>query len=431
MKALGIWCGTKKVGEIDSRDRRIVLRYAAEWLDDKDAFPLSPRLPLQAGEHEGDEPVTYLANLLPEGPLLSALTRLRRLPQGDVFALMANFGAEIAGAFSILPAGKKPSTDAEYESYSKRRLCDDLQAVRENVPLLGLHDELRLSLAGAQNKIAVYVSTDGKPDPDAARTGAGALMLPLKNAASSHILKPPIQPERDYPQSVDNEALCLALAGRGGLPAIKGEIFEACGERILLVERYDRVREEGGRLQRLHQLDFCQLTGRLPDVKYEEHGGPSLAEIFGTIRQYSAIPSRDVLTAVDWVAFNYLVGNADAHAKNLAMLPAGNGKFRLAPWYDILSTSFYPRATTKLAMKIGGEARPEWVRKKHWERFAGDTGVNSSLLRKRFADIGEQMRHNLEQVATGLAIPTDGKLVASMRKTIEGRLRWVLQVTKA
>ena len=428
---LEIWHEDKKVGELESRGREIVLRYANDWVSATEAFPLSPRLPLSSTEYAGEEPLVFIANLLPEGPLLSALTKLRRLPKNDVFSLVGEFGAEVAGAFSIVPKRKGPVGSGHYDPYTARKLCADLQAVRENVPLLSRHEGIRLSLAGAQNKIAVYVSADAGPMKGAVSSTGGVLMLAVGGAASSHILKPGIQPDRDYPQSVDNEALCLALAGGCGLPAVHGEILEACDERILLIERYDREPDEKGQLRRLHQLDFCQLTGTLPDLKYEEHGGPSFADVFRTIRQYSAVPSRDILTAVDWVIFNYLVGNADAHAKNLAMMPAGRDRFRLTPWYDILSTDFYPRSTTCMAMKIGGEDRPDWVRTRNWEQFASDTGINPSLLKKRFAEIGHRMVEALPHIASGLRIDPSGKLAASVRKTIEKRLRWTLRTQPA
>ena len=424
---LEIWHEERKVGELSSREREIVLRYVPEWISAADAFALSPRLPLSDAEYVGEEPMVFLSNLLPEGPLLSALTKLRRLPKDDVFALVSEFGAEVAGAFSILPQGKGPVAQGRYEPYTRKSLCADLQAVRENVPLLSRHEDVRLSLAGAQNKIAVYVFTGANSTKDAVNTGSGVLMLAAGNAATSHILKPGIQPDRHYPQSVDNEALSLALASGCGLPAVRGEILEACGARILLVERYDREPDDKGRLRRLHQLDFCQLTGTLPDLKYEEHGGPSLADVFRLIRHYSAVPSRDILTAVDWVIYNYLVGNADAHAKNLAMMPAGGDKFRMAPWYDILCTNFYPRSTTRMAMKIGGEDRPDWVRTKNWERFAAETGINPSLLRKRFPEIGRRMLEALPHIASGLAIDPAGKLATSLRRTVEKRLRWALR----
>jgi serine/threonine-protein kinase HipA len=421
-----VWYEGRKVGQLDARDRNLVLRYDSQWITGPDAFPLSPRLPLTDAEAVGEEPLAFFSNLLPEGPLLSALTKLRRLPKNDVFSLVREFGAEVAGAFSILPEGEAPATAWRYEPYTGKALCADLQAVRDNVPIVSRHEKLRLSLAGAQNKIAVYVSAVKKLFKDAVRTTGGVLMLPVGTAASSHVLKPAIQPDRNYPESVNNEALCLALASGCGLSAVYGEVFEACGERILLVERFDRAPDDQGDLRRLHQLDFCQLAGALPDLKYEKDGGPSLADVFGLIRRYSSVPSRDVLTAVDWVIYNYLVANADAHAKNLAMMPASKDKFRLAPWYDILCTDFYPGLTTRMAMTIGGEDRPEWVRKKNWEQFAADTGINPSLLGKRFRELGDRMLEALPDVASGLGIDPAGKLAAHLRKTISRRLRWAL-----
>ncbi|HZP94254.1 MAG TPA: type II toxin-antitoxin system HipA family toxin [Burkholderiales bacterium] len=428
---LDIWYEGRRVGELDSRDRDLVLRYAPEWVADADSFPLSPRLPLAQAEHVGEEPLVFVSNLLPEGPLLSALIKLRRLPKNDVLALMREFGAEVAGAFSILPKGEIPSAKGRYVPYPEKTLCADLQAVRDNVPLVSRHEKVRLSLAGAQNKIAVYVSAVARPPRDAVMITGGVLMLPADGAASSHILKPNIQPARDYPQSVDNEALCLALASACGLPAARGEIVTACGERVLLIGRYDRAPAEDGRLHRLHQLDFCQLAGSLPDLKYEEQGGPSLGDVFTLIRQHSAVPSRDVLTAVDWVIFNYLVGNADAHAKNLAMMPTARDKFRLASWYDILCTDFYPGLTTKMAMRIGGENRPDWVRAGNWQRFAADTGINPSLLRKRFPDLGKPMLEALPRVASALRIDPDGRLATHLRKTIAKRLRWSVRTQES
>jgi serine/threonine-protein kinase HipA len=303
--------------------------------------------------------------------------------------------------------------------------------VRKNVPIVSRHEKVRLSLAGAQNKIAVYVSTGTGAPRDAVFTARGMLMVPEDGAASSHILKPNIQPDSDYPDSANNEALCLALAGGCELPAAHGELFESCGQRVLLVERYDREPDNSGRMRRLHQLDFCQLAGFLPDIKYEDQGGPTFATVFDLIRKHSAVPSRDLLAAVDWVIFNYLVGNADAHAKNLAMMPVGKKKFRIAPWYDILCTDFYPGLSTDMAMQIGGEGRPDWVRPGNWRRFARDTDINPSLLRKRFSELGDRMLHVLPHIASGLSIDPAGKLAAHLSRTITKRLRWAFKTQES
>jgi hypothetical protein len=83
-----------------------------------------------------------------------------------------------------------------------------------------------------------------------------------------------------------------------------------------------------------------------------------------------------------------------------------------------------------MAMTIGGEDRPEWVRKKNWEQFAADTGINPSLLGKRFRELGDRMLEALPDVASGLGIDPAGKLAAHLRKTISRRLRWALPTQK-
>src|SRR5712692_2049504 len=189
-----IWHESGRVGQLDSRDRDLVLRYDPQWIAAADSFPLSPRLPLANAEYVGEEPLVLFSNLLPEGRLLSALTKLRRLPKNDVFSLVREFGAEVAGAFSILPEGEAPAMAWRYDPYTRKELCADLQAVRDNVPIVSRHERIRLSLAGAQNKIAVYVSAEKKAFKDAVGTTGGVLMLPMSGAASSHIMKPNIQP---------------------------------------------------------------------------------------------------------------------------------------------------------------------------------------------------------------------------------------------
>ena len=144
------------------------------------------------------------------------------------------------------------------------------------------------------------------------------------------------------------------------------------------MERYDRKRDPGGGVLRLHQEDFCQALGILPDQKYESEGGPKLSQCFLLLRDYSTRPAADQRSLLSWVIFNAFIGNADAHAKNLAILYDEKGP-RLAPFYDLLCTQVYPDLAEKYAMKIGGENRPDWLQLRHWERLADELS-----LKKRF-----------------------------------------------
>ncbi len=382
-----------RVGTLLATERELVFAYDTDWRLRDDAFALSPRLPLREEPHAGEEVLFYFANLLPEGPVLDALCALRRLPRGNTFRLLEAFGRECAGAFEIVPedeAAHAGSTKLRYQPYSSEQLADDLERLRQNVPLLQSHGELRLSLAGAQNKIPV-------------RHAEGALWLPMQGAPSTHILKPSLQPAAEFPHSVLNEAFCLRLAGALGL-AVPDTVVLRDPEPLLLIARYDRV-AEGGRIERLHQLDFCQLSGVLPAQKYEVDGGPGFGDCFALVDRHSALPAADRLRLVDWLIVNYLIGNADAHAKNLAMLHGVDGRLRLAPAYDLMCLGYWPGLSNRMAMAIGGERRPEWVNARHWQQLCATVGLNLSQLRRRALQLGAKALATAPSLLAALDAP--------------------------
>lgn len=381
-----------RVGALRQTADVLEFEYAPEWRARADALPLSPRLALQDEPWRGDEVVFFFANLLPEGPVLDTLLQLRRLPRGNVYRMLEAFGRECAGAFAVVPeeeaAGRTP--DGGYREYPREQLNEDLQRLRENIPLLGSHADLRLSLAGAQNKIPV-------------RHAEGKLYLPEAGAASTHILKPTLQPARIYPDSIVNEAFCLRLAGALGLPVPAVTVLRD-PQPLLLVERYDRVVVDG-QVQRLHQIDLCQLAGRLPSSKYESDGGPGFRQCFALIDEFSAAPAVDRLRLVDAMLINFLVGNADAHAKNFSMLHGPDARLRLAPAYDILATGYWPRLAEPMAMAIGGERRPDWVMARHWQLFCEEVGLNPAQLRRRALDLAARAVAVHFEIAADLEVP--------------------------
>lgn len=391
------------VGNLRPVLRELEFRYDADWLSWKGAFALSPRLPLREEAWRGEEVLFFFANLLPEGPILDTLCRLRRLPRGNVFRLLEAFGLECAGAFEIEPeqvAGTR-TRKPDYRDYSRKQLQDDLAAIRNHIPLLQSHGELRLSLAGAQNKIPV-------------RWANGKLYLPVNGAPSTHILKPALQPQQEFPDSVVNEAFCLRLAAAVGVPVPQVSIlFDP--EPMLLIERYDRE-VKGERIRRLHQLDFCQLTGTLPDQKYESDGGPDLEALFVQVDTHSVRLAADRLRLVNWVLFNFLIGNADAHAKNLSMLCGPGGRLLLAPAYDLLALGYWESLSDKMAMAIGGERRPPWVQARHWQRFCKANHLNITQLRRSALELCRAAMREHARILDELETP------AKLRKHIEAKL---------
>jgi serine/threonine-protein kinase HipA len=153
------------------------------------------------------------------------------------------------------------------------------------------------------------------------------------------------------------------------------------------VTRYDRIRT-GDAVHRIHQEDFCQALGFLPELKYESEGGPGVEACATLLREHSAAPAVDLLAFLDALIFNLLIGNADAHSKNYSLLLGGERSPRLAPLYDLISTRVYGRRFgRKMAMKYGGEYRFDRIRGRHLDRLAAELGIAPSEIRVRVNDL--------------------------------------------
>jgi serine/threonine-protein kinase HipA len=379
---LNVYLGTDKVGRLWlDAGRRFIFQYDSDWLASEAAVPISLALPLQADAFSNDQARPFFANLLPESDLRRMIARKLGLSEQNDFALLEAVGGECAGAVSLLPDEIPPVGEGGYRALED----DELNALIADLPkrpMLAGEEGIRLSLAGAQNKLPILFN--GKQ-----------VSLPMGTAPSSHILKPPIP---QYPDSVQNEYFCMELALRVGL-AIPSVMILQKQQPLYLVERYDRRWLPEGELHRVHQEDFCQALNTLPDQKYEKEGGPSLQQCFTLLRDRSVLPVADVRALLQWVIFNYLIGNADAHGKNVSLLLTEQGPF-LAPFYDLMSTAVYPGLAERLAMRIGGEDRPDWIIERCWRRFADDVGIGFKLVRQTLVQMKEMVSEEANDLAT-------------------------------
>ncbi len=381
---LDVHLNGRRIGRLSREEGRLGFRYARDWLEDPRSHPLSLALPLRSTPFTDFATRTWFGNLLPEGDLLNAVARRLGRSTGDVFGLLADLGGECAGAVSLLPPGMTPLATGSYERIGETKMID-LIAGDPPLSLLAGEKGVRLSLAGAQNKIPVYVDDCG-------------IHVATGNLATTNILKPAIRAAIPLPHTVENEAFCMQLAGRLGLKVPEAAVRSAEGRTFYLVERFDRRRGPQG-VERLHQEDFCQALGIEANLKYEESGGPSLAAIWRLLRAYSSAPAADGRQFLRWIGFNFLIGNADAHGKNIALLYGNDGSLRLAPFYDLLCTTIYPELDQRLALRIGGERRPERLRKRHWEIMAEELEIAPKAI---FAELASLVR-SAEKTAAVLA----------------------------
>lgn len=410
---LNVYWGTTLAGRLSQDEgSRFEFQYDPKWLADAEAIPISVRLPLQPEPFGNDPCRIFFGNLLPEGGTRQIITAKLGISESNDFKLLEILGGECAGALSILPEGEEASASGSYEPLAREDLDRMIEEMPQN-PLLLTHEGLRLSLAGAQQKIPLFYE-DGK------------FFLPRGSFPSSHILKPAIP---GYDGIVQNEAFCMELARQVGLPAPVSMVIEG-KQPFYLIERYDRVRGEDGRLVRLHQEDLCQALGCSYGRKYEADGGPGLKACFGLVGEKGTQPALDKLIMLRWVIFNYLIGNCDAHAKNLSML-IKREDYRLTPLYDLLSTRVYGKLSQKFAMRIGKQYRPDWVLKENWERLAADAGVGAKAVLDICRELSEQTPEAAEPLAKSFADEHGAKeTIDRIRKNVSSMAKRMLEALK-
>ena len=363
-------------------------QYTPDWLANPKGFALSPHIPLSAQpllDGASQRPVQwYFDNLLPEEDQRVLLAKDARLDAADAFGLLAWYGAESAGSVTLLPPEAAPQT-----TELLRPLPDDaLQARIRQLPKSPLtHAAIkRMSLAGAQHKLAVVLED-------------GALFEPAGATPSTHILKPD-HPDADYPHSVINEWFVMRLARRLGLdvPEVHRRYVPS---PVYLIDRFDRVAGAQG-WQRRHAIDACQLLGLDRSFKYTQGSMDSLAALANACRSPAVARSR----LFGWLVFNVLVGNSDAHLKNLSFLVSHEG-VQLAPFYDLLSVATYDSpafdksgwpAQTQLAWPILGVRHFSDIRR----GLLLEAGVALNLVKGTAERLLENLRSRIVSEAEAL-----------------------------
>lgn len=369
-------------GRLVLRDNGLTtFQYDQTWLARPDAAPVSLSLPLREERFPHRNCMPFFSGVLPEGRCRGLIARILGISETNDFAVLERIGGECAGAVTLLPEGTPPDTaDEGMRVLNDAELAQTLHELRRR-PLLVGSEGLRLSLAGAQDKLPVRI-TDGR------------VALPLGTAASTHIIKPA---SRDFDGLVFNEAFCLSLAQAAGLPTTAYSLGRVGDIDYLVVERFDRL-FDGERVLRTHQEDFCQALGFMPERKYQGEGGPSLKRCFDFLRVVSAAPVLDLGALLDAVVFNIVVGNNDAHGKNFALLHREDGTTRLAPLYDLVSTSYYPDLAPNMAMRVGRQAVGDRLSPNDLARLAKDAGLAAPLVLDRAVELMDTIHARIDEV---------------------------------
>ena len=358
--------------------------------------PISISLPLQEEAFSPERTACFFEGLLPEGFTRRTVAQWMHAAEGDYLAILRGLGRECLGAVCILENEEPP--EASYEKISEDAVRElAAEGASKSAELV---TKSHLSRTGASGKAGLYYDEAGR-----------AWYLPRGTAPSTHIVK---QSHVRLDAIVTNERLSLMTAALCGLDTPDSFILNTGqggeDEVLFATRRYDRVFAEDGatisglpKPSRLHQEDFAQAMGIGAADKYEKTPGDYLRRMCAILRENSADPVADQLRLWDIIIFDFLIGNTDAHIKNFSLLYGEDlGRIRLAPAYDILSTTVYGQSTREMAFSIGGAVTLDELTRESFGRAAAEAGLGEKMVLGRFDAIADRFRDALHEAASQL-----------------------------
>lgn len=415
LQRLHVWTNGEHVGVWDqTAGGADAFSYADTWLEHEQGRPLSLSMPFRPGKlpYRGEVVANFFDNLLPDSENIRRRLAQRHHTDGiSPFALLSALGRDCVGALQVLPEDEHPEGIHCIEG----RVLDEAriaQLLRHAAAPIGLGrddgvEDLRLSIAGAQEKTALLWHGD-------------QWLLPVGSTPTTHILKLPLgrvgNAQADMHSSVENEWLCAWLAAAYGLAVAPCGIGRFEDQKVLVVERFDRhLASDGKWIVRLPQEDFCQAMGKSPLYKYQADGGPGIADIMAILKG-SMRSAEDRKHFFKTQIFFWLLAAPDGHAKNFSISLLPRGAYRATPIYDILSA--HPIAGTKsgqiasqklkLAMGVRGSSnhyRIQEIQRRHWIAQGRQVGLDERVV----TTIIDELLGATEQVLTAAeaALPAD------------------------
>jgi serine/threonine-protein kinase HipA len=336
-RKLFVWFEKKVIGELESVNGIWSFYYSQSWLDDDSSFPLCPDIGFSSKRHTDNSTNRYVQwffdNLLPEENARAIIAKDKNVDKEDAFSLLELYGAESAGALTILKKHEGWS-EGSVEPLPKTDLSFRINHLATSPLSKGA--KKKMSLAGAQHKVAIIYDK-------------GELLEPLGAMPSSHILKPQHEHPSEYWATVCNEWFVMTLAGKLGLQVPLVNI-EYVPEPVFIIERFDRDGIYPNQTRK-HIVDACQLKGLYSGSKYRLSNVNTICTLLELVDEKALTRLR----LFKWVLFNALVGNGDAHLKNLSFYVRPHG-YTLTEHYDLLSTIIYRGKTAldcELSQKIG------------------------------------------------------------------------------
>lgn len=326
VEAADVYRNDEPVGALRRTSKGSVFEYRDDFFAAHKDLPggIAVHLPYarKSTETQGVNLPTYFAGLLPEGLRLRTLVARTKTSQDDLFSLLIAAGSDCVGDLFVVAPGADP-----------RPLEKDL-GERQKLAEVSFRELFDRSLGSAAEPAVPGVQDKLSPS---------VISFPFAVGGRRSILKlnPP-----DKPLLIQNEHFFMKMAKACKLDvALTRIVVDRDGDCGLLVERFDRHREKG-RWRGIHQEDACQLLDKYPSEKYRL----TISELAEALL-VCASPLAERMRLLELVAFSYLIGNGDLHAKNVSIGARGD-TLQLTPAYDLLSTR--PYGDRHLALQIDG-----------------------------------------------------------------------------
>jgi serine/threonine-protein kinase HipA len=369
-------------------------RYVDTWLENANARPLSLSMPLSLDDtvYRNDLVEPFFDNLLPDNLQIKQRLQSRvKALSTAAFDLLTEFGMDCVGAVQLVDAEHAIEDVRAIHAVklSDKQIEAELRAVTApTLPGQQAEDVLRLSIAGAQEKTALL-----KQDKQWFR--------PQGSTPTTHIIKLPMgkvgNEQADLSTSVENEWLCSKLIAAFDIPIAHCDIATFGAQKALVVERFDRrLSTDKTWWVRIPQEDFCQATATPAALKYESDGGPGVKAI-NSLLLGSRNAREDIKHFTKAQILFWMLCAPDGHAKNFSIFIEKQGRFRLAPLYDVISA--YPilgrgknaisANKIKMAMAMPGRNKHyHWskVQSRHIESTASMAGGDAKQMIDELCD---------------------------------------------
>ncbi|EIW88934.1 hypothetical protein AGRI_09110 [Alishewanella agri BL06] len=373
---------------LDNTTNLLKLSYTPQW--QQQGFAISPHLPLN-NQHAPEVAYNYLDNALPEGEARKLLTENLGVSEKNVYSQVRAIGNDLAGAIVFRPVQAEhiDRTQPIFRLIEEAELIERLH-IKEEIGLLTWDDKPRLSVAGVQDKLNVFIDNAGNLG-----FGDGSL-------CSTHILK---FEKKNCPNLVLNEFFCMTLSTAIGLPTAEVAFRRFGSHPALIVKRFDRkyVSDDSTVLRR-HVIDGCQALNLSRDHKYERNlgdgrdvkhirDGASLEKLFGFCRKMSS-PVESIQWLLHWQLFNLMIGNYDSHGKNVSLY-FDDSTARFTPAYDLVNVSMFPQFKHVLAMAMGDEFEPDTIHAYQLADFAETCNIDKKLLSRLLVSLADKVLNQL------------------------------------